>query len=65
MMLGKPDCAVSELVGEHGLLDTLIKIALDAGFGQIRGFKFEKQTQFHGRASHDGIFAVPARGLEP
>lgn len=64
-MFGKPDGAVSELVGEHDLLDTLIEGALDAGFGQIRGLKFKKQTQVHGRASHDGIFAVPARGLEP
>jgi hypothetical protein len=50
-MLRDPDCAVAELVGEHRLLDTLIERPLDAGFRQIRGFEFEKQTQVHGRAS--------------
>jgi hypothetical protein len=39
------------------LLDALIERALDAGFRQIRGFEFKKQTQFHGRASQWGIFA--------
>jgi hypothetical protein len=37
----------------------LIEDALDAGFGQIRGFEFKKQTQFHGRASRYRIYAIP------
>ena len=59
MMFGKPDSAVSEPVGEHDLLHALIEDALDAGFGQIRGFEFKKQTQFHGRASSYRIYAIP------
>jgi hypothetical protein len=58
VMLGEPDCTVAELVGEHRLLDTLIERALHAGFRQIRGFEFEKQTQFHRRASQWAIFAA-------
>jgi hypothetical protein len=58
MMLGKPHRAVSEPVGEHDLLHALIEGALDAGFGQIRGFEFKKQTQFHGRTSQSGIYAI-------
>jgi hypothetical protein len=56
MMFGKPYALISEPVGEHSLLKTLIESALDASFGHIRGFEFEKQTQFHTRASLYYIF---------
>jgi hypothetical protein len=51
MMLGKPDSAVSEPVGEHDLLHALIECTLDPGFGQIRGFEFKKKTYVHARSS--------------
>jgi hypothetical protein len=35
MMLGKPYSTVAEAVGEHRLLDALLKRTLDADFRQI------------------------------
>jgi hypothetical protein len=56
MMFGKPNGPVSKTIGEHGLLDALIEGALDAGFGQIRSFKFKEQTQFHRRRPSSPYF---------
>jgi hypothetical protein len=51
MMLDKPRCAISELIGQDHLLDRLIISASNSGWADIDPLDFVKDAQIHALSS--------------